>query len=88
MAEKEEEESWVATLRQYNSRLNKKDPLPPENLLERGEDTEEDKKLLEECYLKLKGGSGNKYSILPKFYSKVCISLARVTPPDLHDPPD
>ena len=73
MAEKaggEEEGSWVAQLRQYNSRHGgKEDSKSP---LE-GEDTEEDKRLLEEYYIKFKGESRNKYSLIPKFYSKVCI---------------
>lgn len=70
MAEMKEGGGWVSTLRQYSARLNK--DSSPENVLEEGGDTVEDRKLLEECYIQLKGEAGNKYSILPKFYSKVC----------------
>ena len=65
----EGKEDWVSSLRQFNARVSK-EPAP-ENLLEGGGDTVEDRKLLEECYVKLKGKAGNKYSVLPKFYSKV-----------------
>lgn len=69
MAEKAEEEGWVTRLKQYNTRLSK--DLSSKSPLDEGGDTEEDRKLLEEYYVTLKGESGRKYSVLPKFYSKV-----------------
>lgn len=73
MAEKveeaKEEESWAAKLRQYNSQ-HKKGETSKSPLEGRG-DTEEDRKLLKEYYVKYKGESINRYSQIPKFYSKV-----------------
>ena len=68
MAEKEGE-SWVSTLREFNRR--RKGGEGGKNPLQDGGDTEEDKKLLEEYYVKFKGEARNKYSVIPKFYSKV-----------------
>ena len=68
MAEKEGE-SWVSTLREFNRR--RKGGEGEKNPLQDGGDTEEDKKLLEEYYVKFKGEARNKYSVIPKFYSKV-----------------
>lgn len=70
MAELEEEEDWATTLREYNIRHGRGE-TSSESPLEGGGDTEQDRKLLEECYVKLKGDTTHKYSVIPKFYSKV-----------------
>lgn len=62
------EKSWASKLRQYNS-IHDRD-VDSKSPLEDG-DTEQDKKLLEEYYVKFKGDATNKYSVIPKFYSKV-----------------
>ncbi len=64
-----EQASLASKLRDYNSRhrSDKTAEYPRDGL----GDTQEDKALLEEYYIKFKGGAGNKYSLIPKFYSKV-----------------
>ncbi len=57
---------WAKKLREYNERRGRDISESP---LER-EDTQEDKELLKETYLQFKG-EGNKYKIIPKFYTKV-----------------
>lgn len=72
MAEMSEEDDWAAKLRAYNSRHNPdRDEEEGRSPLEEGGNSEEDKKLLEEYYIKFKGEATNKYSAIPKFYSKV-----------------
>lgn len=63
------EGSWVSKLKEYNKRQGKE--TSGRSPLEGGGDTEEDKKLLEESYIQFKGESSKKYSVIPKFYSKV-----------------
>ena len=74
MAEMSEEDDWATKLRAYNSRHNPdtdRDEEEAKSPLEEGGNSEEDKKLLEEYYIKFKGKATNKYSAIPKFYSKV-----------------
>lgn len=81
MAEMSEEEGgWVSKLRQYNSRHGR--DIGVNDPLEDGGNSEEDKQLLEEYYVKFKGDATSKYSVIPKFYSKVLTvkSLALVKP--------
>lgn len=65
----EEGEDWVSRLRQYNKRHQRDTDV--KSPLEEGGDSKEDMRLLEEYYVKFKGDSASKYSVIPKFYSKV-----------------
>lgn len=61
---------WVSKLKGYNERHgvdidNAKGPI------QEGGDSKEDKRLLEEYYVKFKGEASKKYALIPKFYSKV-----------------
>ena len=60
---------WVSRLQQYNSRHQR--DMDAKSPLEEGGDSEEDHRLLEEYYIKFKGDAASKYSVIPKFYSKV-----------------
>lgn len=69
MAERKEEEGWASKLKEYNSRHGRDgDSKSP---LEEAGDSNEDRNLMEAFYVKFKGTTTNKYSVLPKFYSKV-----------------
>ena len=65
----EDGDSWVTKLKDYNRRHGR-DPTEQSPLVSGG-DTPLDKKLLEESYVQMKGDTSQKYSIIPKFYSKV-----------------
>jgi hypothetical protein len=69
MAEMSAEDDWVSKLSLYNRRHGRetdtKSPLDDE------ESSEVDERLLEEYYIKFKGNAASKYSVIPKFYSKV-----------------
>ena len=61
--------SWVNSLKEYN-RVHG-NGADSKSLSEGTTNTEEDKQLLEEYYIKFKGEKTDKYSLIPKFYSKV-----------------
>ena len=67
------EGSWVSKLKEYNKRHGT--DTTEQSPLESGGDKEEDQKLLEESYIHFKGEASKKYSVIPKFYSKVCIKM-------------
>ena len=63
-----EEASWVSKLKEFNLRHGKDVESP----VAEGGDSDEDRSLLKKYYVEFKGQATDKYSVIPKFYSKVC----------------
>lgn len=62
-----EEMSWVSKLKQFNMRHGRDVKSP---VTEDGH-SDEDRSLLKKYYVEFKGQATDKYSVIPKFYSKV-----------------
>lgn len=64
-----EEGSWASKLKQFNMRHGRDVKSP----VAEGGDSDEDRSLLKKYYVEFKGQATDKYSVIPKFYSKVCM---------------